>query len=175
MVGNQLPVPLQLYPHPGKPIVTGNNFVFVLPNHCWSTSLHSRVSVYPHLNVVGGDRLKFQTTGCEIWNHLRLGSQCTAWSYTDKIIRIDAVKGHRVSTDLRLNAYAIQLSFVWAMLFSWLLPAFCFCPRAVEVAERAKRAIANVVLIKNSPLNNLFSKILLHEIMLIWLVQKRVL
>src|SRR5688572_19838807 len=51
---------------------------------------------------------------------------------------------------------------VWSMLFPRSLPASCFCPRAVEVAERAKRAITNVVLIKNSPLNNLFLKIMSH-------------
>src|SRR5687768_5613995 len=49
---------------------------------------------------------------------------------------------------------------VWTMLFSLSFPSFCFCPRAVEVAERAKRAIANVILIKNPSLNNVISKIM---------------
>jgi hypothetical protein len=34
MVGNQPPVPLLLYPHPGKASVTGNSLAFVLPIHC---------------------------------------------------------------------------------------------------------------------------------------------
>src|SRR5262245_26431038 len=34
MVGNQAPVPLLLYPHPGKASVAGNRLAFVLPNHC---------------------------------------------------------------------------------------------------------------------------------------------
>src|SRR5436309_1857849 len=47
----------------------------------------------------------------KIRNHLWLGSHCAAWSYADKIISIDAIKGHRISTDLRLNAFIIQLSY----------------------------------------------------------------
>src|SRR5207248_7787864 len=70
-----------------------------------------RVFVEAHLNLVGGDRLKFQITRREIRNHLWLGSHCAAWSYADKIIRVDAIKGHRISTDLRLNAFVIQLSY----------------------------------------------------------------
>src|SRR6187551_3690318 len=66
MVGNQPPVPLLLYPHPGKASVTGNSFAFILPNHCREAGLHSRVSVDAHLNVIGGDRLKFQITRREI-------------------------------------------------------------------------------------------------------------
>jgi hypothetical protein len=33
MVGNQTPAPLLLYPHPGKPGVSGDGLAFVLPNH----------------------------------------------------------------------------------------------------------------------------------------------
>ncbi|MEP6601503.1 MAG: hypothetical protein ABJB49_06775, partial [Nitrospirota bacterium] len=43
--------------------------------------------------------------------HLRLGSHCAAWSHADKIIGVDAVKGHRISTDLRLNAFIIHLFY----------------------------------------------------------------
>src|SRR5205814_9697606 len=111
MVGNQPPVTLLLYPHPGKASITGNSFAFILPNHCRAAGLHSRVSVDAHLNFVGGDRLKFQVTRREIRNHLRLGSHCAAWSYADKIISVDAVKGQRISPDLRLNAFMIQLSY----------------------------------------------------------------
>ena len=32
-------------------------------------------------------------------------------SIARKIIRVDAIKGHRISTDLRLNAFIIQLSY----------------------------------------------------------------
>jgi len=66
MVGNQQPVPLLLYPYPGKASVTGNSFPFILPNHCREAGLHSRVSIDAHLNVIGGDRLKFQITRREI-------------------------------------------------------------------------------------------------------------
>src|SRR6185369_18030450 len=111
MVGNQPPAPLLLYPYPGKPSVSGNSLAFVLPNHRRKASLHRRVFVDAHLNLVGGDRLKFQITRREIRNHLRLSSHCAAWSYADKIISVDAVKGHRISTDLRLNAFIIQLSY----------------------------------------------------------------
>src|SRR5213079_2592556 len=111
MVGNQPPASLLLYPHPGKASVTGNSLAFVLPNHCCAASLHSRVSIDAHLNVIGGDRLKFQITRREIRNHLRLGSHCAAWPYADKIISVDTVKGHRISTDLRLNAFIIQLPY----------------------------------------------------------------
>src|SRR5436190_3428709 len=66
MVGNQPPVPLLLYPYPGKASVTGNSFAFILPDHCREASLHSRVSIDAQLNVIGGDRLKFQITRREI-------------------------------------------------------------------------------------------------------------
>src|SRR5205823_10632130 len=66
MVGNQPPAPLLLYPDPGKASVTGNSFAFILPNHCRAAGLHSRVSIDAHLNVIGGDRLKFQITRREI-------------------------------------------------------------------------------------------------------------
>src|SRR5438874_2715186 len=70
MVGNQPPAPLLLHPYPGKPSVTGNRLAFVLPTHCREASLHSRVSIDAHLNVIGSDRLKFQITRREIRNHL---------------------------------------------------------------------------------------------------------
>ena len=111
MVGNQPPAALLLYPYPRKPGVTRDGFAFVLPNHCRQASLDSRVFVDAHLNLVGRDRLKFQITRREIRNHLRLGSHCAAWPYADKIISVDTVKGHRISTDLRLNAFTIQLSY----------------------------------------------------------------
>jgi hypothetical protein len=44
-------------------------------------------------------------------DYLRLGSHSAAWSYTDKIISIDAVKNERISIDLRLNAFIIQLPY----------------------------------------------------------------
>jgi hypothetical protein len=42
---------------------------------------------------------------------LRLGSHGAAWSYTDKISSVDALKGRRISIDLRLNAFMIQLPY----------------------------------------------------------------
>src|SRR5436190_2265200 len=108
MVGNQPPVPLLLYPHPGKASVTGNSFAFILPNHCREAGLHSRVSIDAHLNVIGGDRLKFQITRREIQNHLRLGSHCATWPYAYEISSIDAIKGRRISMNLCLNAFVIQ-------------------------------------------------------------------
>jgi hypothetical protein len=42
---------------------------------------------------------------------LWLGSHCAAWSYADKIIRVDTIKGDCISTDLRLNAFIIQLPY----------------------------------------------------------------
>jgi hypothetical protein len=47
----------------------------------------------------------------EIRNHLWLGSHCAAWSYADKIVRVDAIKGPGISTDLCLNAFIIQLPY----------------------------------------------------------------
>src|SRR5437868_15447844 len=108
MVGNQPPVPLLLYPHPCKASVTGNSFAFILPNHCREASLHSRVSIHAHLNVIGGDRLKFQITRREIQNHLRLGSHCATWPYAYEISSVDAIKGRRISMNLYLNAFVIQ-------------------------------------------------------------------
>src|SRR5436190_9290919 len=108
MVGNQPPVPLLLYPHPGKASVTGNSFAFILPNHCREAGLHSRVSIDAHLNVIGGDRLKFQITRREIQNHLRLGSHCATWPYAYEISSVDAIKGRRISMNLCLNAFVIQ-------------------------------------------------------------------
>src|SRR2546429_1271261 len=108
MVGNQPPVPLLLYPHPGKASVTGNSFAFVLPIHCREAGLHSRVSIDAHLNVIGGDRLKFQVTRREIQNHLRLGSHCATWPYAYEISSVDAIKGRRISMNLCLNAFVIQ-------------------------------------------------------------------
>src|SRR2546430_12148742 len=108
MVGNQAPVSLPLYPHPSKASVTGNSFAFILPNHCREPGLHSRVSIDAHLNVIGGDGLKFQITRREIQNHLRLGSHCAAWPYAYEISRIDAIKGRRISMNLCLNAFVIQ-------------------------------------------------------------------
>src|SRR5947209_18171837 len=69
MVGNQPPVPLLLYPHPGKAIVTGNSFAFILANHRREAGLHSHVSVDAHLNVIAGDRLKFQITRRDTHNN----------------------------------------------------------------------------------------------------------
>src|SRR3954470_22303318 len=109
MIGNQAPVPLLLYPHPGKASVTGNSFAFILPNHCREASLHSRVSIDAHLNVIGSDRLKFQITRREIRNHLRFGSHSATWSYAYEISSVDAIKGRRISMNLCLNAFVIQL------------------------------------------------------------------
>src|ERR1700758_990594 len=39
---------------------------------------------------------------------MRLGSHCATWSYADKIISIDAIKGHRISMNLCLNAFVIE-------------------------------------------------------------------
>src|SRR5262249_9572248 len=75
----------------------------------WEASSLRRVFVDAPLNLVGGDGLKFQITRREIQNHLRLCSHCAAWSYADKIISVDAIKGHHISTDLGLNAFIIQL------------------------------------------------------------------
>src|SRR5438067_125372 len=108
MVRNQQPVPLLLYPYPGKASVTGNTFTFMLPHHCREAGLHSRVSIDAHLNVIGGDRLKFQITRREIYNHLRLGSHCATWPYAYEINSVDAIKGRRVSMNLCLNAFVIQ-------------------------------------------------------------------
>src|SRR5271169_4435599 len=66
VVENQPPVPLLLYPYSGEAVVTGDSFAFVLPIHCGDASLDSRVSVGAHLNLVGGDKLKFQFTGRKI-------------------------------------------------------------------------------------------------------------
>src|SRR5205807_10579003 len=88
-----------------------NDIAVVLANHRREPSLHRRVFVDAHLNLVGGDRLKLQITRREIRNHLWLGSHCAAWAYTDKIIRVDAIKGHPISADPRLNAFIIQLSY----------------------------------------------------------------
>src|SRR5262249_51556587 len=106
---NQPPVPLLLYPYSRKAVVTGDSFASVLPIHCGAASLDSRVSVNAHLNLVGGDGLKFQLAGRKIRNHLRLGSYGAAWPYADKISSVDALKGRRISTDLRLNAFLIQV------------------------------------------------------------------
>ena len=65
VVENQPPVPL-LYPYPGKPVVTGDSFAPILPIHRGAASLDSRVSVYAHLNLFGGDGLEFQFTGRKI-------------------------------------------------------------------------------------------------------------
>src|SRR5689334_19940011 len=111
MVGNQPPVSLLLYPHPRKTSVAGNSFAFVLPNHCGEASLYRRVFVDAHLNLIGGDRLKFQTTGRKIRNHLRLGSRRATWPYADKIISVDTIKSQRIGMDLRLNAFIIQLPY----------------------------------------------------------------
>src|SRR5205807_4576665 len=108
MVGNQPPVPLLLYPHPGKASVTGNSFAFNLPDHCREARLHSRVSIDAHLNVIGGDRLKFQITRREIQNHLRLGSHCATWPYPYEISSVDAIKRRRISMNLCLDAFVIQ-------------------------------------------------------------------
>jgi hypothetical protein len=61
------------------------------------------------LHVVGGNGLKSQTPRLEIGNHLRLCSDGTAWAYADEILSIEAIEGRRVGTDLRLNAFLIQL------------------------------------------------------------------
>src|ERR1051325_2504627 len=111
VIRNQPPAALLLYPYPGKPILARDGFALVLPNHFGEARLHRRVFVDTHLNLVGRDRLKFQMTPGEIRNHLWLGSHCAAWSYADKIISVDTVKGHRISIDLRLNAFIIQLSY----------------------------------------------------------------
>src|SRR5205814_2583950 len=95
MVGNHPPAPLLLHPHPGEASVTGNSLAFILPNHCRDAGLHSGVSIDAHLNLVGGDRLKFQITGCEIQNHLRLGSHRATWPYAQEISSVDAIKGRR--------------------------------------------------------------------------------
>jgi hypothetical protein len=55
----------------------------------------------------------------EIQKHLRFGSHCAAWSYTDKIISVDPIKGYRVTIDLRLNALFVHLPYS-------LLNAACF-------------------------------------------------
>jgi hypothetical protein len=46
----------------------------------------------------------------EICDHLRFGSHCATWPHADKIIRVDAVKGLRISMYLRLNAFLIKSS-----------------------------------------------------------------
>src|SRR6187397_638032 len=92
VVRDQPPAPLLLYPYPRKPIVTGNSFAFILPNHCGEASLHRRVFVHSHLHLVGGDRLKFQIMRSEICKHLRFRSYCTAWAYADEIVSVDAVE-----------------------------------------------------------------------------------
>jgi len=66
VVENQPPVPLLLYPYSGKAVVMGHSFASILPIHCGAASLDSRVSVYAHLNLVGGDGLEFQFTGRKI-------------------------------------------------------------------------------------------------------------
>jgi hypothetical protein len=111
VVEHQLPVPLLLYPYPRKAVFAGNSFASVLPVHCGEAGLDSRVPIDAHLNFVGGDGLKFQFTERKIGNHLRLGSHGAAWSYADKISSIDALKGRRISIDLRLNAFLIELPY----------------------------------------------------------------
>src|ERR1043166_5261992 len=111
VVENQTPVPLLLYPHARKAVVTGGSFAPVLPIHCGAASLDRRVSVDAHLNFVGGDGLKFQFTGRKIGNHLRLSSHSATWPYADKIGGIDAFKGRRISIDLRPNPFMIQLPY----------------------------------------------------------------
>ena len=111
VVEHQPPVPLLLYPYSRKAVVTRNSFASVLPIHCGAASLDSCVSVDAHLHLVGGDGLKLQFTGRKIGNHLRLGSHGAAWAYADKISSIDALKGRRISIDLRLDAFLIQLPY----------------------------------------------------------------
>lgn len=118
MIENQTPAPLPLDPYSGKAIVTGDSFASILPIHCGAASLDSRVSVDAHLNLVGGDGLKFQFTRGKIGNHLRLGSHGAAGPYADKISSIDAVQGCRVRLDLRLNAFMIQLPYDLLNAFS---------------------------------------------------------
>jgi len=55
--------------------------------------------------------LKFQITRREICNNLRLGSHCAAWSNANEIISIDAVERRRITTNLGLNAFTIDLSY----------------------------------------------------------------
>jgi hypothetical protein len=121
VVENQPPVPLLLYPYPGKAVVAGDSFASILPIHFGATSLDGRVSVYAHLNLVGGDGLEFQFTGGKICNHLRLVSHGAAWPYADKISSIDALKGRRIRRDLRLNAFMIQLPYELLNAFSSIL------------------------------------------------------
>src|SRR6185436_4140457 len=97
MVGNQPPVPLLLYPHPGKASVTGNSFAFILPNHCREAGLHGRVLIDTHMNIVGGDRLIFQITRRKISVHLRLGSHRATWPYAYEIHGVEAIKGRPIS------------------------------------------------------------------------------
>src|SRR3954469_8375253 len=47
----------------------------------------------------------------EICEHLRFGSHCTAWADADKIVSADEVERRRISVDLCLNAFIIQLSY----------------------------------------------------------------
>src|SRR3954471_24506147 len=97
------------YPYSGEAIVAGNGFASVLPNHGRAAGLHRRVSIDAPSHVLGGDGLKSQTPQRKICNYLRLGPHDTTWAYADEILSVEAIEGRRISTDLRLNAFLIQL------------------------------------------------------------------
>jgi len=64
---------------------------------------------YAPPDTVGGDGLKSQIPRREICNHLILGSHSAARSDADEILGVKATEGRGVGTDLRLNAFLIQL------------------------------------------------------------------
>src|ERR1044071_2490951 len=100
---------LPLYPYSGEAIITGNGFASILPNHGRAARLHRRVSIDAPAHVLGGDGLKSQTPRRKICNHLRLCSHGATWADANKILSIEAIEGRGISTNLRLNAFLIQL------------------------------------------------------------------
>jgi hypothetical protein len=107
VVCDESPSALPPYPDSGEPIVTRNDFAFVLPDHSRSARLDDRVSVDANANLVGRNRLKVQIMGSEICKHLRFRSYGTAWPYADEIVSVDTVERLRISVDLRLNSFLI--------------------------------------------------------------------
>jgi len=107
VVCNESPPALPPYPDSGEPIVTRNDFAFVLSNRSRSARLDDRVSVDANANLVGRNRLKAQIMWSEICKHLRFGSHGTAWPYADEIVSVDTVERRSISVDLRLNPFLI--------------------------------------------------------------------
>src|SRR4029453_11964258 len=98
MIRDQPPAPFLLNPYARKTSVARHRLDFVLPIHGRASGLHSRISVEPHPNFVGGYGLKFQLARREVFNHLRLCSHCAAWPYAEKISRVEPIEGNCIST-----------------------------------------------------------------------------